>query len=403
MSVAPPSGATASTRPLRRISVFAPMGTVDHQTGILNATRCFVAAGYTVDFYTVRNRRYTLPQFDSPQVRLHVMPVSFDSEPEPRWLVTLLFAAWVLAMFWRPQRLIFAGGIRGLFAAWVLAIFRRVQIVNYQTELYIGAKLNTRAAGPFKAFERNAAQRSVVSIEHDPQRRDLLAADLRLDPSRIVIVPNAPLGPARAVPSDFLHQRLGLPPHTPVLLCPGTLSETFQSMAVVQAAQHLQGDWRCVLHSAQPRSMDEPYLRSLQACNTAGRVTFSLAPIPYAQIDLLLAGARAGLVLYAADLGQNTATVGLASGKLSHFLKLGVPVIVSPLPGLADFVLQHRVGLVLEQPEQLPALLAELAADEAGYRARALACFDAHLAYESAFRAVLRVTDPLALDPRGAR
>jgi hypothetical protein len=94
-------------------------------------------------------------------------------------------------------------------------------------------------------------------------------------------------------------------------------------------------------------------------------------------------------VLYAADQGPNTATVGLASGKLSHFLKLGVPVIVSPLPGLADFVLRHGVGEVLDRPERLPELLDRIAADEAGFRARCLACFDAHLAYESAFRAVL--------------
>jgi hypothetical protein len=122
------------------------MGTVDHQTGILNAARGFARAGYAVDFYTVRNRRYTLPRWDEPNIHVHVMPVSFDAEPEPRWAVTLLFAAWVLAMFWRPQRLVFAGGIRGLFAAWLLSNVRRVAIVNYQTELYIGDKLDTRAA-----------------------------------------------------------------------------------------------------------------------------------------------------------------------------------------------------------------------------------------------------------------
>jgi glycosyltransferase involved in cell wall biosynthesis len=373
----------------RRVSVFAPMGTVDHQTGILNAARSFAAAGWDVDFYTVRNRRYTLPRFESPRVKLHVMPVSFDSEPEPRWVVTLLFAAWVLLMFWRPQRLVFAGGIRGLFAAWLLSWVRRTTLINYQTELYIGDKLDTRAARAFKAMERSAAQRSLVTIEHDPQRARLLAADLGVPMERIVIVPNAPLGPARAQRSSFLQQRLGLPEGTPLLVCPGTLSEAFQSSAVVEVAQHLQGDWRCVLHSAQPRSADEPYIRSLIERDTAGRVVFSLAPIPYAEIDALMASARAGLVLYAADLGENTATVGLASGKLSHFLKIGVPVIVSPLPGLADFVREHGVGEVLEHPAQLPELLARIEADEAAYRARCLACFDTHLAYQSAFARVL--------------
>lgn len=382
---------------MKRVSVFAPMGTVDHQTGILNAARGFARAGYAVDFYTVQNRRYTLPRFDDqPGIRVHVMPVAFDSEPEPRWAVTLLFAAWVLAMPWRPQRLVFAGGIRGLFAAWVLQWVRRVAIVNYQTELYIGDKLDTRAARAFKAMERSAARRSALTIEHDEQRVGLLLQDLGVERAKVVVVPNAPFGPAKPAPSSFLHQRLGLAPGTRIVLAPGTVSDFFASRTVVRAAQHLQPPWHCVVHSAQPRSAGEPYLRELQALDVHGRVSFSLAPIAYADIEQLMGSAAVGLALYATDLGDNTATVGLASGKLSHFLKIGVPVIVSPLPGLADFVRRHRCGAVLEREDQLPALLDAIAADADGYRARALAAFDAHLAYEAAFRQVLAVTDGLA-------
>ena len=381
----------------RRIAVFAPMGTLDHQTGILNAVRCFAAAGYAVDVFTVRNRRYTPTRFTEANVRLHWMPISFDAEPEPRWTVTLLFIAWVMLLsLFRPPRLVFAGGIRGLFAAWAVSLLRRIDYVNYQTELYIGEKLNTKAARLFKAIERRAAQKALVTIEHDPQRCELLAADLGVPMARIVVVPNAPVGPARAVSSTFLHQRLQLPVDTPLLVCPGTLSDAFQSQQVVMAAQGLPPAWRCVLHSAQPRDDGEPYIRELMALNTQHRVVFSLAPIPYSEIDALMGSARVGIVLYASELGQNTATVGLASGKLSHFLKIGVPVIVSPLPGLADFVLQHGVGQVLEHPEQLPELLARIEADAAGYRARALQTFDAQLSYERHFQAVLARIDARA-------
>jgi glycosyltransferase involved in cell wall biosynthesis len=379
----------------RQVTIYAPMGTLDHQTGILNAVRCFAAAGYDVEVMTVRNRRYTPTRFGEPNVR---MPVSFDSEPEPRWAVTLLFVAWAAwRALWNPPRLVFAGGIRGLFAAWAVSLLRRMRYVNYQTELYIGAKLDTRLARLVKAVERSAAQKALVTIEHDPQRCGLLSDDLGVPMARIVVVPNAPVGPARALSSTFLHERLQLPADTPLLVCPGTLSDAFQSRQVVTAAQGLPPGWRCVLHSAQPRSEQEPYIRELQALNTASRVVFSLAPIPYANIDQLMASARAGIVLYASELGQNTATVGLASGKLSHFLKIGVPVIVSPLPGLADFVREHRVGEVLEQPGQLPELLARIAADAAGYRERALKCFEEQLSYERHFRAVLqRVEAPEA-------
>jgi hypothetical protein len=120
-----------------------------------------------------------------------------------------------------------------------------------------------------------------------------------------------------------------------------------------------------------------------------------LQPLPYEQIDDLIGSAATGLVLYSSQDGQNMAAVGLSSGKLSHFLKLGVPVIVSPLRGLADFVRLHRVGEVLEHPDQLPSLLRRIEADEEGYRARALRCFDEHLSYDAAFGPVLQVSDAI--------
>lgn len=381
---------------MKRVSVFAPMGTLDHQTGILNAANSFAAAGYEVEVLTVRNRRFEEVRFESPRIRVRVMPVHFDSDREPRALVTLLFLGWVLLAFWRSHPLVFAGGIRGLLAAYGYSLFRRCSIVNYQTELYIGAKLDTRGKKLFKALERRAAQRSLLTIEHDIGRRELLVADLGVDPRHVAIVPNAPRGPAAWRPSDFLHRRFGLEPATPILLSPGSLSEFFASSLVVEAAQHLAPPWRCVVHSAQPRSREEPYIRQLLALDKTGRTVFSLEPIPYEQIDALLGSAAVGMALYSAEVGENTSSVGLASGKLSHFLKLGIPVIVSPLPGLADFVREHGVGEVLESAQQLPALIARIERDAQGYRRRALACFDAHLAYERAFEAVLAVTDPIA-------
>lgn len=378
---------------MKEVTVFAPMGTLDHQTGVLNAIHCYAAAGYEVEVMTVRNRRYPVPRFDSPRVHLRFLPLEFEADREPRALVTVLFGAWALLSRRRRRRLIFAGGIRGLLAAYLYSRFRRCDVINYQTELYIGSRLDTWAKRLFKSIERRAARRSRITIEHDVHRRDLLVADLGVPADRVVVVPNAPCGPARSHRSTLLHGLLGLDGAARVLLSPGTLSELFQITTVVDSAQRLPAEWVCVVHSAQPRSADEPYIRQLMALNYAGRVRFSLQPLPYGQIDNLIGSASVGLVLYSGQDGQNMAAVGLSSGKLSHFLKLGVPVIVSPLPGLADFVRFHRVGEVLEDPEQLPNLLRRIEADEEGYRVRALRCFDEHLSYDASFGPVLQVSD----------
>lgn len=378
---------------MRRIAVFAPVGTLDHQTGILNAIRCFSANGYEVEVLTVRNMAYALPSFDSRAVTVRCMPWRFNSEREPRALVTILFALWVLATLRPRPQVIFAGGIRGLLAAYLCSFFWNTRIVNYQTELYVGRKLDTWAARLFKALERRAAQSSGLTIEHDHERRDLLVQDLRVRPERVVVVPNAPIGPARARATTLLHARLGLEPGIRLLLCPGTMGDAFETSNVVRAAQCLPDGWRCVLHSAQPRREHDPYLESLRKLDAGQRVLLSLTPVPYEQIDDLLGSARVGIALYSSSGGANYSSVGLASGKLSHFLKVGVPVIVSPLPGLADFVRRHGVGEVLQHPSQLGELVGRIDADWSGYSARALRCFDEHLSFERAFQPVIDATD----------
>ena len=133
---------------MKRISVFAPVGTLDHQTSLVNAVTSFAAAGYHVDLYAVRNRRFSQPVFASPNVRIRYMPWTFDAEREPRMLVTVMFVFWVLAMLWRRHHVIYAGGIRGLFAAYVYSLFRRTHLVNYQMELYSFCVFGTLTLAP---------------------------------------------------------------------------------------------------------------------------------------------------------------------------------------------------------------------------------------------------------------
>jgi len=378
---------------MKRISVFAAVGTLDHQTSLLNAISSFAEAGYRVDVYAVRNRRFSQPEFASPNVRMRYMPWTFDAEREPRMLVTVMFITWILATFWRRHRIIYAGGIRGLFAAYFYSLFRTTRIINYQMELYLGEKLQSRIARGFKALERRAAHRSEFSIEHSDERRDVLAEDLGLPRDKILIVPNAPFGPSQPLQSKFMHRRMELDESTRILLVPGTLGEDYRTSVVVSQSRNLPPGWACVVHSPGWRDENDPYIQELRELGKGSPVRFSLSPVPYSQINEVLGSGRIGVALYTQGSGPNWSTIGLASGKLSHFMKVGIPIIVSPLPGLVEFVHKHGVGEVLESPDQMRELVDRIEADWEGYRARCLRCFDEHLSYGLNFRQVLNRTD----------
>lgn len=374
---------------MKRIFVFAPMGTLYHQTGILNAVHCFAEAGYRVEVLTIRNRAMPIPSFASGSVVLHYMPWTFNSYREPRILVTVLFSLWAGLSIWRSRPIIFAGGIRGLFAAYLYSLFRQTRIINYQAELYVDGATGSLTSLLFKYLERVAARRSELTIEHDEERKKILTKDLGLEPERVIVVPNAPRGPATLLRSSLLHDRLSLDKSEKILLCPGSIGDAFDTSTAMRLAPALPRGWRCVVHSAQPRMEKDPDIDKLRRLDPKGLVKFSLDPVPYEEINDLLGSATVGLVLYSSQVGMNISTIGLSSGKLSHFLKLGIPVLVSPLSGLASFVHEYGVGEVLDSPKSVEMLLEKISADMKGYQERALRCFDQNLSYERTFRPVI--------------
>jgi hypothetical protein len=102
-----------------------------------------------------------------------------------------------------------------------------------------------------------------------------------------------------------------------------------------------------------------------------------------------MGSARIGLAIYSSDVGLNWSMIGLASGKLSHFLRVGVPVIVSRSPGLAEFVEASGAGEVVSGPAGIASAVAKIEADWEAYSQRALEAFDRHLAFERNFEPIV--------------
>jgi glycosyltransferase involved in cell wall biosynthesis len=123
----------------------------------------------------------------------------------------------------------------------------------------------------------------------------------------------------------------------------------------------------------------------------------------YEMVIEVLASADIGLALYGSVGGPNTTEVGLASGKLCHFLQVGVPVIVSDFPVLREFVTRHRVGVPLSDLDHLPQAIATIMADYEGYCRRAAETFTRELAFQNHFQGVLdRLDAEVRQMPRNA-
>jgi hypothetical protein len=80
------------------------------------------------------------------------------------------------------------------------------------------------------------------------------------------------------------------------------------------------------------------------------------------EMSHVLAGVAVGLAFYEPDYnsyhtGRNLTYLGLASGKISTYLRHGIPVIVNNIGLYADEALRHGFGRVVVAPEDIGANL----------------------------------------------
>jgi hypothetical protein len=82
--------------------------------------------------------------------------------------------------------------------------------------------------------------------------------------------------------------------------------------------------------------------------------------------------------------------MGAASGKLSHYLKCGLPAITSDTPSLRRLVEGSGCGACVGSPDAVAAAAARIFADLPGYRTRALRCYQEKLEFGRFFGNLLQ-------------
>ena len=339
----------------------------------MNLATALARRGYEVDVYAARNRFSPEPIVNEPGVRLSFMPGVQTEFREPVAKLTLQFLRWVRPRIAQEQYGTVIGvGIRGLMVA--ARLKRRGLRVGYHClELYPSPEAKSLQQKFFKRLERWAHRKMDFTLVQDPMRAKMLADDNRVPIDSMTLLPVAGLGPAEVKRSDHLHVKLRIPRAKKIVLYAGTIDAVFSlAPELMIAAQSWPEEYVFVLH-ANAISGERP--------DDNGRVYFSTEPVPYAEIEKVMSSAWAGLALYR-PINENMRCIGLSSGKLSEYLRNGVPVLASDLPIMGDLVRETRCGVAVQSVADVGEALREIARDYSGFSARAVNCFDQKLAHE---------------------
>jgi glycosyltransferase involved in cell wall biosynthesis len=174
----------------------------------------------------------------------------------------------------------------------------------------------------------------------------------------------------------YFHELFGLDDNVRIILSAGMIGESVSSLDIAKAI----GEWetslpvKVVFHERLPIDKTSTYLDKILS-EGKGRVLLSLNPLSFDHLYKIFSSVDLGLAIYNKELGDNFGIIGSASGKLFQYIKHGLPVIASDLPGLNSLIKDHDMGVVVESPNDIPLAIEKVMADYPYYSANARKAF----------------------------
>lgn len=273
------------------------------------------------------------------------------------WLTNFFEALFV---FKKKYDLIVGIDREGLIDAGNYAIFLNTPYVFFSFEILFSDEIGLHKKQLEKKFSKNAK----LWMVQDEERANCLVEENNLRLDNCFICPIASAGPGKL--NQFrLRDALGIDEGKKVAIMIGSLSEWSMSLEIISSAAEWPEGWVLIVHERYGRAnqivkdrFGTEYLESRIFCSNLNTASLD-------DMGSILAGVDAGLAFYNPIYttpynGKNLQYLGLSSGKIATYLRYGIPVITNHIGKYADIIKRYRLGIVLEDTDQLGLVLANM-------------------------------------------
>ncbi len=261
---------------------------------------------------------------------------------------------------------------QGLIEACELSRATRIPLIFFSFEILFSEETSTH----FKSIEKKAAASVALWIAQDPLRASHLRQQNSLPESTQFLLPLASAGQGQ---QGVVRMRddLGIPAQARVAIAIGSIAGWSMTSEILASVPQWPQDWVLVVHERYGRTAEQ--LRSLdrQLQPLIGkRIFFSTAASSSVDdMSYVFSGVDLGLAFYRPDYanpftGKNLLYLGLASGKISTYLRYGLPILINEIGFLSREAVRAGFGYVVTSPADLASLLPRMDTEKTAACAR---------------------------------
>ena len=372
-----------------RIAIFMPYAWLSYTVTIIEAIEVFLGKGYEVDIVQAYSDEYPIFKFNDTRVSVYY----YTWGPGRTFLQVItrkmrfLFSSF-MACHKKKYKYLFGIDAEGLIIAWLMNFFLKAPIIYYSLELYLSKdnpwKNNSIDSFLYsfrKKLERIANAKAVYTITQNEYRVKALSEDNGIKEDRVIILPYAPRGHYVVSDHKWWHKKFNIPEHKKIILHLGSITDWYYSRELANAALSWPDEWVLVFHGKTYISIESIIEKS------KGRIFISNEWIAYNQLDKLIASADIGIALYK-NIDYNHFST--SSGKLSYYLRCGVPVVAQKFPALEELVDRHKCGICVNDVREIKMAIDNILLNYQEYSFNAKKVFSEHLDFNKFFPEVLK-------------
>jgi hypothetical protein len=339
-----------------RIAIIHPEGNFNNNPNLLGIITILAERRHVIDIYAPNNGHDQSTPHKSVNVVLLTPQLTFQHDAAvllPSMTIMSPFDSAKIIAEQMPQPDIIIGVDRGIIEAQALAYWLDIPYGLISYEIYFSEELDRN----FKMPEIMACNNLKFAVCQDQIRARELCRENEIPPEKIIYIPVASGGIKKRNRSFAIHDALNIPHDKKLMLYMGEISCAWAGIFdVLEHTGEWPDNWNLILHHRYGKSAASDINGLI---GSAKNVYFSpFQTIANEKMEDLLNCVDAGLAFYCPTSGHplsgnNLKYIGLASGKISTYLRHGVPVVTNQLGEISDLIKKYEAGLSVNNGSQL--------------------------------------------------
>ena len=217
----------------------------------------------------------------------------------------------------------------------------KIPYIYLNLELNYSNKIDDSYAGKFiHCLEKWSNKNSYFSIIQDTDRAKILSERNDIDLNDIFLLPVSVRGNPIYMKSNYLQNKFNFRDKK-IILYAGIITDWSRCYELAQCTKNWSENYVLVIHGF---GYTESYLSKIEEVAESNRnIYLSTEMVSFEELDELVSSADVGLIFYK-NIGPNFEFIGSASGKLTQYLKCGLPVVCNDYKSIREIVDYYQIG-----------------------------------------------------------